>query len=79
MSEHAHQAVPQSADPGGADAGNAEAHMAPGPPQRNDDNGGCTKELFSKWYYRILRFGSMAITVALILVCIAGFNGITTD
>jgi hypothetical protein len=43
------------------------------------DNGGCTRELFSKWYYRILRFGSLGVTMALVLCSMIGFSSLTTD
>lgn len=43
------------------------------------DNGGCTRELFSKWYYRILRFGSLGVTMALVICSMIGFSSLTTD
>jgi hypothetical protein len=43
------------------------------------DQGGCTPEVFSKWYYRILRFGSLGISLALVLCSITGFSSMFTD
>ncbi len=43
------------------------------------DNGGCSRELFSKWYYRILRFGSLGVTMALVMCSVIGFGSLTTD
>ena len=55
-----------AAVPGALETGGAQPQVV--------DNGGCTPELFSKWYYRILRFGSMGAALALGLCSIAGFG-----